>query len=47
MKDVNADPNGSNGGPGYKGGAWEFYFSRSTPGKNILPRGAVPAVTKS
>ena len=26
MKDVNADPNGENGGPGYTGGTWEFYF---------------------
>jgi RHS repeat-associated protein len=26
MKDVNPDPNGENGGPGYTGGAWEFYF---------------------
>jgi RHS repeat-associated protein len=26
MKDVNADPNGQNGGPGYEGGTWEFYF---------------------
>jgi RHS repeat-associated protein len=26
MKDVNPDPNGQNGGPGYTGGTWEFYF---------------------
>ena len=26
MKDVNPDPQGNNGGPGYTGGAWELYF---------------------
>jgi len=26
MKDANPDPYGYNGGPGYTGGAWEFYF---------------------
>src|ERR1017187_5149001 len=26
MKDVNADPNGQNGGPGYEGGTWGVYF---------------------
>jgi RHS repeat-associated protein len=26
MKDVNADPNGENGGLGYTGGSWECYF---------------------
>jgi RHS repeat-associated protein len=26
MKDVNADPNGENGGLGHTGGSWEFYF---------------------
>ena len=35
MKDVNPDPNGEDGGPGYTGGAWEYYFYGIT-GQKLL-----------
>jgi RHS repeat-associated protein len=35
MKDVNADPRGLNGGLGYAGGAWEFYFYSITGQKLV------------
>jgi hypothetical protein len=41
MKDVNPDPNGYNGGPGFTGGTWEYYFYGVTgvhaSGKVALP----------
>jgi RHS repeat-associated protein len=47
MKDVNADPNGYAGGPGYTGGQWEFYFYGITGQKLVtttcsyLPSGSL------
>jgi RHS repeat-associated protein len=35
MKDVNPDPYGYAGGPGYTGGAWEFYFYSITGQKLV------------
>jgi RHS repeat-associated protein len=35
MKDVNPDPRGLNGGLGYAGGAWEFYFYSITGQKLV------------